>query len=362
MKTQLILADTSGPGFYRQICPGTTLQKLGEDISFDFQWQTSKPRYNKLGKVIGVRKTDFDVIVLQSPQRRHIVECIPFVQAHGTAVVVELDDDFWSVNKEQIGYKNFAAMAHPDEANFEVLAKACELADLVTVSTKTLAKKIPSDKVVVLPNYVPEYFMDIELSDDDDRRVQDDRLKVGWTGDPELHVGDLEVTKGGVSQAVREAGAMFVDIGGRGITGPMLGFTEDEGVHFPWLSMNDYPYAVKNFDIGIVPLCQSEFNMSKSELKSLEYMALGIPFLASPTAAYKELCEKHGVGKLVDDYDWHGELYSLMTEPAWRESMIAKGLTYARKNTYEKHAHKWREAWQQAIQNRESVNSPYRAS
>ena len=142
MKTQLILADTSGPGFYRQICPGTTLQKLGEDISFDFQWQTAKPRYNKLGKVIGVRKTDFDVIVLQSPQRRHIVECIPFVQAHGTAVVVELDDDFWSVNKEQIGYKNFAAMAHPDEANFEVLAKACELADLVTVSTKPLIRVI----------------------------------------------------------------------------------------------------------------------------------------------------------------------------------------------------------------------------
>ena len=60
---------------------------------------------------------------------------------------------------------------------------------------------------------------------------------------------------------------------------------------------------VAQLDTGIVPLQRSRFNEAKSNLKGLEYAALGVPFVASPTAEYERLAESKfeaGRGTIAD--------------------------------------------------------------
>lgn len=76
------------------------------------------------------------------------------------------------------------------------------------------------------------------------------------------------------------------------------------------------------FDIGIAPLVDCNFNRSKSNLRWLEYSALGIPTVASGVSHFN-LSINHGEdGFLINNNnleDWRTTLELLITTPAVRE-------------------------------------------
>jgi glycosyltransferase involved in cell wall biosynthesis len=55
------------------------------------------------------------------------------------------------------------------------------------------------------------------------------------------------------------------------------------------------------FDLGVAPLMDTDFNRSKSHLKVLEYLALGLPVLCSDVEAYKKMTLKSAVNLLEND-------------------------------------------------------------
>jgi glycosyltransferase involved in cell wall biosynthesis len=103
-------------------------------------------------------------------------------------------------------------------------------------------------------------------------------------------------------------------------------------------------------DIGIVPLEISPFNQAKSALKGLEYAALGIPFIASPTREYERL-ELYGVGKTAKTpAEWRKHLQRMIDRTSETERIANENRAKIREeHTYRVNAPQWIEAWEKAI-------------
>lgn len=342
MRVNVYPADDGGCGFYRVREPASALIAQGHDVSIceglPAVWVddplTGRPN------VVGIEPMDVDVVVLQRPLGRDLADAIPHLQAQGIAVVVEVDDDFGAIPPTNISWRFVHPKANPDR-NWDHLARACRMADLVTVTTPALARRYGSHgRVAVVANFVPERYLAVEP-----RRSP--YVTVGWTGSVQTHPDDLEVTRGAVARAVAETGAQFRVVGtGIGV-GSRLGFDADPP-GTGWVELEDYPAAMARVHVGIVPLADSAFNAAKSCLKAMEFAAVGVPAVMSPTPDNLRLAET-GIGMVARrPREWERALRTLLTDEARREDMAAHGRQVMAGLTIEGNAHRWWEAWTQA--------------
>ena len=94
----------------------------------------------------------------------------------------------------------------------------------------------------------------------------------------------------------------------------------------PW-NGNSEIEQLSAFDIGIMPLdSDSEWTIYKCGLKLLQYMAIGIPAVASPVGVNAEIVDHGRNGFLASNIDdWNDILYRLIQEPELRDSTGAEG-------------------------------------
>ena len=270
MKVAVHPCDRGGCGHYRLLFPVDVLQAEGHDIvvadGFDAYHDTVTGRI--IRPVI-----DADVVVLQRPLVKAVVEAIPRIQSLGIAVVVEVDDDFHALPKGH-GARKGTSVENDPTYNRMWLRRACEQADLVTVTTPALAERYGAHgRVAVLPNLVPASYLTVPSTP-----PRESAPTVGWTGSVVTHIGDLEVMGGVVPGVLEETGARFVSWG-VGLTEEALGV---KGRVRPWADLRGaYPRQVADLDVGLVPLAPSAFTNAKSALKMSEYAALGVPSVIS---------------------------------------------------------------------------------
>lgn len=80
------------------------------------------------------------------------------------------------------------------------------------------------------------------------------------------------------------------------------------------------------FNIGIMPLTDSEWSRGKCGFKGLQYMALGIPAVLSPVGANLEIIENQVNGFLCDtNDDWYNVLRNLLLDENQRQVIGSKG-------------------------------------
>lgn len=93
----------------------------------------------------------------------------------------------------------------------------------------------------------------------------------------------------------------------------------------PWSEETEAADIAK-FDIGIMPLSDDYFERGKCGYKLIQYMACGLPVIASPVGANCEIVE-HGVnGFLASTKDeWLSALHTLLGDPALRARMGSAG-------------------------------------
>lgn len=86
----------------------------------------------------------------------------------------------------------------------------------------------------------------------------------------------------------------------------------------------------QSIDIGLYPITPSRWNAAKSGLKAVQYMAVGIPFVASPVGAPAEIGEP-GVTHLLasSPEEWSAALSRLLSDPDLRARMGAAGRRHA---------------------------------
>jgi hypothetical protein len=110
----------------------------------------------------------------------------------------------------------------------------------------------------------------------------------------------------------------------------------------PWLKIlpppaekGSYPHFVRwlveqaQFDVGIAPLADSAFNHAKSDIKILDYGALGLLPLVSDSPAYRETIDAGlAVGCGPNAHDWHVRVGAILHDPRAFEAMRDKVLAH----------------------------------
>jgi hypothetical protein len=275
-----------------------------------------------------------DVIVMQRPMLRRFLEPVARAQANGTTVVVDIDDDFRALHRDNAVWWLVHPSRDPD-VNWHHLDAMCAMADLVTVTTPALARRYGGHgRVQVIPNHVPASYLEI-LSCTNPVPV------VGWTGFVATHPHDLQSTRGAVGRAIARAGAEFAVVGPADGVREGLVLADAPRASGP-VPLDVYPYEVARLDIGIVPLAATAFNEAKSTLKGLEFAALGVPFVKSDTGPYRSL----PVGELArKPKDWEREVRRLVESEQLRADRAGFAREWAATQTIEGNCDQWWDAW-----------------
>lgn len=331
MRVLIFAADTHRCG-YRLIWPGRALAAAGHDV--EVLTREDRPPSTEPARWQGWE--DLDVAVFQRPLQRRWLGSIERFQACGVTVVVDIDDDFQALPPGNAVWDGVHPATSPD-CNPHHLAEACRRADWVTVTTEALAQRYGRPgRVSIVPNHVPAAYLDVP------DRVAHEGLWIGWTGAVSSHPGDLDVTRGAVARAATAAGAELHVVGPGDGVAKALG--ADEVTATGYVPLAHYPYEMAQLDVGIVPLKASAFNEAKSYLKGLEFAALGVPFVASPTGPYRQLTEWAGI-LARKPREWYMAVRMLAESANARADLAGSGRAWAATQTVEGNVGQWWDAW-----------------
>lgn len=350
MKVLALAADTGGSAFYRMEEPSRVLAALGVDVEVSTGISVTAEQNTKTNLVtVSDIQEDIDLLVVQRPLDNALTSLIQQAKRQGIATIVEIDDDFHTVHRDNVAAKHLNSLTY---SGADWISKACKEADLVSVSTPALLKYAPHKRSAVLRNNVPESIFATP-------NLRAGELSLGWSGTVSTHPNDLQQTRGVIAELLSNEDLRFNVVGDGELVRRNLGLPKDYPLYATgWVDRSDYFSALSaTMDVGIVPLELSNFNNAKSDLKGLEMAALGIPFVASPTAEYLRL-EAYGVGKTAKaPGDWRRHLRTLLDDSSRRERIAESYRDRIQETrTYELNAHQWLQAWEQAIDYRKKHN------
>jgi len=93
----------------------------------------------------------------------------------------------------------------------------------------------------------------------------------------------------------------------------------------PWSAATEVA-DIAGFDVGIMPMPETEWALGKCALKALQYMAMGVATVASAVGANREVIEHGRSGLLAStDADWLAGLRTLVTSPELRARLGRAG-------------------------------------
>lgn len=145
-------------------------------------------------------------------------------------------------------------------------------------------------------------------------------LRVGWIGTPETWEHFVRPVQEMLLPAMRAQGAQF-----RAIGAALAPATGDGLEILPW-SEAEETALIGGTDIGIMPLPDTPWTRGKCGYKLIQYMACGLPVVASPVGVNAEIVE-HGVNGFLagTDEEWRRAIATLLADAELRRRMGAMG-------------------------------------
>ncbi len=189
-------------------------------------------------------------------------------------------------------------------------------ADMVIVGNDYLADrafKAGARCVEYLPTVV-----DIERYDVIPKAIQNP-VTIGWIGTP-WTMRYLSSIKPVITQISSAGLARFVAVGAN------ENLSADLPVEVrPWREGTEVS-EIQQFDIGIMPLPDEPFERGKCGYKLIQYMACGVPVVASPVGVNASLVRDGVDGFHAEDLaSWHEALHCLCVDASLRRRMGAAG-------------------------------------
>ena len=275
------IADNQGCGTIRVMYPFLLLpHESNKDVKFSTQFQSqyvSNPEYYK-----GYTFAQFQ----RSATSEHLNLFIHFKnevqKKYKIPLIYEIDDMLINIPDF-----NYASLYY--NQNEEYVKRMIGMSNGVVVSTEKL-KEVYSEynkKIEVIPNHLPKFVWG-DTFPVHDYKDEKEKIKILWAGS--MNHFPLPVMK--------EKGVAGGDFGDKlmefikkttdkyewifvGANPPELNSQIKSGkIKFiKWANIFQYPYTIKEIqpDICIAPLFKDEFNECKSNIKCLEYSALGAP-------------------------------------------------------------------------------------
>ena len=308
-----------------------------------------------------------DIVIIELLTAPKLVE-----ECHkqGAKVIFEADDAFIDTYGRE--RKN---LQHMGEGWRKNAIETIKLVDALTVTNTYLKENFArfTDKPIhILPNYIDtNWYVKQKLI----FKRNTDEVRIGWFGS-KGHFEDMKMVIPALKRVLEKyPQAKFVYCGFGGMSSDRLvtevGWGEDVFKEIP-RHRREFVTAVPedlwpmkhmtlDFDIGIAPLIDDPFNHCKSQIKWMEYGALGVPAVCSPTV-YGESpfsptkpTVSHGKDGFIatTEEDWYQYLCQLVENKTLRQKMGEA----ARKNIFtnwniDKHWNKWVQVYQSVIDKR----------
>jgi glycosyltransferase involved in cell wall biosynthesis len=145
------------------------------------------------------------------------------------------------------------------------------------------------------------------------------KARIGWIGTPGT-ARLLSVIEDPLAAVVRDHGVTLTLVGVRSSPIPTVQIEPR-----PWSEETEVA-EIQRFDLGIMPLPDEPFERGKCGYKLIQYMACGLPVVASPVGVNRDIV-RHGInGFLASTQDeWRDALARLAADPGLRARMGAAG-------------------------------------
>jgi len=350
MKVYILPADVYGCGHHRLIWPADALAQQGFDVTIlppkgsGGSGFLAKVRDREDGtqQLVSTQvPADAEVVVIQRPGHPLQPQMVEIMRQNGIAVVVDMDDDMSAIHPKNVAFYSYWAKS-PTPLSWRHALESCKRATLVTTSTRTLQKVYARHgRGVVLDNYLPAACLEYP---------KPETGRWGWAGTTQSHPNDLQVMRPAAQQLI-DNGHEFAVVGAASRVKQAAGLHLEPSYTGP-TGVADWVKTIANtYDVGVVPLAPTSFNTSKSRLKGIEHMAVGIPWVASPREEYRRLHRESGCGFLAEHpKQWRELVARLLTDEALRKEQAEMGRCYMVDQTYQAQAWRWMEAWERAYQ------------
>lgn len=149
-------------------------------------------------------------------------------------------------------------------------------------------------------------------------------IVIGWMGSPSTsnHLGPILPALQALESSFGE-GVEFRFIGDSTLNLPL------RNLHVrPW-SQQSQLAELHGFDIGLMPLDNSEWTRAKCAFKAIQYLAVGTPAIASPVGAAVEVVRPGLTGFLADDLaEWTNALHKLVSDCDLRRKFGTAGRSH----------------------------------
>jgi len=193
-----------------------------------------------------------------------------------------------------------------------------ESAALITAGSRYLAdraKAAGARRIEIVPTVV-----DLNAYTQQPAPVPTQPPSIGWIGTPSTWTEYMVPLMPLLGQGAEAHGARITVVGaGRAAaTHPLLD-------NLPWTEESEVA-RIHEMDIGIMPLTDTPWARGKCGYKLIQYMACGIPVIASPVGVNAEIVE-HGVNGFLasTEAEWTEALRTLLSDPALRARMGEEG-------------------------------------
>lgn len=145
--------------------------------------------------------------------------------------------------------------------------------------------------------------------------------RIGWVGTPSTWAEFMRPMLPALTGLAHEYGARFLVVGAGEKKQDETGLVD----HLMWTEASEVA-DIQRMDIGLMPLIDTPWARGKCGYKLIQYMACGLPVVASPVGVNAEIVE-HGVNGFLatTERDWREALSILLSSPHLRQQMGAAG-------------------------------------
>lgn len=292
-----------------------------------------------------------DVLVFQKKYKDQDFNLLQYAKGLGKSVVYEIDDNVFDV---PIWNPSWNAINNV-KARFRAFIEKC---DLVTVTCEHLRKELLrfNRNIIVLPNCLdfeeipPQKSIIPQVLNrrlepliwKDIKKSLEGKIVLGWSGSP-THREDLKIiTKALLSLMQQNKNIIVMMVLG---ADKMLAQRAPESqIYFVRaVKLEEYYTLLRelDWDIGLAPLADVNFNKSKSNLKVIEYAALGIIPVATNFENYTKTFEPNFNNLLVkSNHGWEAALKQLINSNL--ENLRSKLLQFVKKEyNIENQIYRW---------------------